>query len=477
MSAAAQSSPIDVPESPTRRREARVLFLAFVGAWGFVLATLVVFHAGSLLDRYPEMLLWIALQVAVNLVPLRGWHSAPFTADDPVSAATALVFDPVATAVILFVGALDTRELRGQTTLLKALWNRSHVSFDWFLGSFAAHAVVQNPASSKWIVLLAFLILFITTVVNYLFVGTSIALEFGYAFKDAVRRLKLGALVDFVLAFVAWAVLAGMLVALYDRIGGWALVAFLGPILLSRQVLERSQAFIDTERAYRSTEMAFQQLTHQIDQERNDERRLIAADLHDEVLPPLFQVSLMAHVLRADLDSGRLLDLERDLPDVLEAASTASASLRTVIGDLRRSGLGRGGVASALSRLTEVLGQQSTVRFVASLAPVESDSVEQLVLYQIGKEALNNAMIHSQAQTVWIELAQDEEATRLLIRDDGRGFDPYTAREGHYGIHMMRERAASIGASFFLDSSPNSGCNLTVLVPRKLGPRKARLPR
>lgn len=297
--------------------------------------------------------------------------------------------------------------------------------------------------------------------------GTSIALEFGYAFKDAVRRLKLGTLIDFVLAFVAWAVLAGMLVALYDRIGGWALVAFLGPILLGRQVLERSQAFIDTQRAYRSTEVAFQQLSHQIDQERNNERRLIAADLHDEVLPPLFQVSLMAHVLRADLDSGRLLDLERDLPDVLAAASTASDSLRNVIGDLRRSGLGRGGVASSLSRLAGVLGQQSKARFVSSIAPVEGDSLEQLVLYQIGKEALNNAMIHSQAQTVWIELAQDEEVTRLLVRDDGRGFDPYTAREGHYGIQMMRERATSIGASFFLDSSPNTGCRMTVLVPRK----------
>lgn len=69
MSAAAESSPIDVPELPARRREARVLFLAFVAVWGFVLATLVVLHASSLRERFPEMLLWIAIQVAVNLVP------------------------------------------------------------------------------------------------------------------------------------------------------------------------------------------------------------------------------------------------------------------------------------------------------------------------------------------------------------------------------------------------------------------------
>src|SRR5262249_49983114 len=162
----------------------------------------------------------------------------------------------------------------------------------------------------------------------------------------------------FALSFGVWGVLGAMLVTMYLEIGPWSLTAFLAPVLLGRQMLVRSQMLVDTTAAYRSRERAISEISKRIRDERRDERRLIAADLHDEVLQPLFKVSLMAQVLKEDLSRGKLLELDQDLPELLTAADLASGSLRDLIRDIRQSSLGRGGLAPALSRLVDTLAQR-----------------------------------------------------------------------------------------------------------------------
>jgi two-component system nitrate/nitrite sensor histidine kinase NarX len=253
-----------------------------------------------------------------------------------------------------------------------------------------------------------------------------------------------------------------MLAALFDQIGLFALVAFLAPTLLGRQALIRSQMSIDTARAYRSREAALRHLSHQIYDERTDERRLIAADLHDEVLQPLFRVTLMAHVLKTDLASGQLLEMDQDLPELLTAAELASSTLRDLIGDLRRSGLGRGGLAHALSSFVRSVSRQTAITTHTSIQEVALDPDSELVLYQIAKEALSNAIMHSKATNVWVQLVDEAGVTRLTVKDDGIGFDPLEERDGHYGIAIMRERASAVGADLYIDSLPGRGSTIDV---------------
>jgi signal transduction histidine kinase len=111
---------------------------------------------------------------------------------------------------------------------------------------------------------------------------------------------------DFALTLISWWVFGAMLALLCDQLHPAALFAFLAPTLLGRQALKSSQMFIDTKQAYRSSQEALRQITQQIHEERSDERRLIAADLHDDVLQPLFKVTLTAQVLKAELSKGRL---------------------------------------------------------------------------------------------------------------------------------------------------------------------------
>jgi signal transduction histidine kinase len=313
---------------------------------------------------------------------------------------------------------------------------------------------------------LAFVALSLMSSTNYLFTGVGVSLEYGYSIPQALQRMKVGTLQDFLLTLVSWGVLGAMLAALYDQIGLFALGAFLAP-LLGRQALVRSQTSIDTARAYRSRQAALTQISHQIYEERTDESRLIAADLHDEVLQPLFKVTLMAHVLKTDLASGQLLEMDQDLPELLTAAELASSTLRDLIGDLRRSALGRGGLGRALEVIARSIAKRSSIQTHVDTRRVQVDSDSELVLYQIAKEALTNAVTHSRAANVWIQLSDEEGVTRLTIKDDGIGFDPLDEPSGHYGLAIMRERAAAVGADLYIDSCPGRGSRIDVaLKPR-----------
>jgi two-component system sensor histidine kinase DegS len=287
--------------------------------------------------------------------------------------------------------------------------------------------------------------------------------------RSVIRGMRIGSLSDFALMFIAAGSMGAMLTASYLRLGMWALPLLLPPVLLIRQALLRSQMYIDADRAYREREQALVQMTQQIDRERAEERRLIAADLHDDVLQPLFNMSLMAHVVKRDLATGKLLEMEEDLRKLLSAGDEASEVVRNLVGDLRRSGLGRGGLSAALRRLVDVLQEQSQVKMHSSIVDVLPSPPVQLALYQIAKEALGNAVRHADASNISLDLTADVSTICLTVSDDGKGFDPSSVPDDHFGLQIMRERAASVNGSLYTDTSPDCGCRVRVVVDRSGG--------
>ena len=91
--------------------------------------------------------------------------------------------------------------------------------------------------------------------------------------------------------------------------------------------------------------------------------------------------------------------------------------------------------------------------------------------YFIGREALINALTHSEGLNVEVEITYGVREFCLRIRDDGRGMDgdlcDKGGRDGHWGIQGMRERAIKIGADLKLWSRPGSGSEIDLTVPAK----------
>jgi signal transduction histidine kinase len=87
----------------------------------------------------------------------------------------------------------------------------------------------------------------------------------------------------------------------------------------------------------------------------------------------------------------------------------------------------------------------------------------------IAGEVLRNAFRHAEAKQIEVELRYDERDLRLRVRDDGKGIDPkvlsHGGREGHFGMHGMRERAKLIGGMFTVWSGLDSGTEVELSVP------------
>ena len=84
------------------------------------------------------------------------------------------------------------------------------------------------------------------------------------------------------------------------------------------------------------------------------------------------------------------------------------------------------------------------------------------------QEALSNVRKHAHAHEVWLNV-QQHPAWRIEVRDDGRGFDPTAAAtdETHVGLRIMRERAASIGASVQVGQAAVGGTRVIVSLPER----------
>jgi signal transduction histidine kinase len=88
-------------------------------------------------------------------------------------------------------------------------------------------------------------------------------------------------------------------------------------------------------------------------------------------------------------------------------------------------------------------------------------------LLRIVREAVNNAVKHSGADTITVSLHNKPDKLTLTIQDDGSGFDRDHASPGpgHYGLIGMKERASQIGATLEVNSQPGEGTTISVILP------------
>jgi PAS domain S-box-containing protein len=196
---------------------------------------------------------------------------------------------------------------------------------------------------------------------------------------------------------------------------------------------------------------------------RQAERRRIARDLHDIVLQDLSGAlqSLRLTHLQAK-GSGPGVDLEKEL----EALGRASSGLRSAIYDLRHEEE-RPFVESveSLVRQNRQAAAEREIRLVVEEGfPVGLPGKVSVELLRVLQEALTNARRHSEARNVEVGLRTDDEAILIVVADDGRGFDPGSAKAG-VGLSGMRERVEALGGKIEVRSRPGEGTRVTARVP------------
>ena len=215
---------------------------------------------------------------------------------------------------------------------------------------------------------------------------------------------------------------------------------------------------------------------------RVDERTRIARELHDTLLQGAHGL-----LLRFETVSQLLPERSREAKEELNRAIKQTADFITEARDevqgLRESTLQGNDLALAISTLGEELATVLQDDRPAFRVTVEGESrrlhpILRDEVYKIAAEALRNAFHHADASRVEVELRYDDEQFRLRVRDDGKGIDSeilaQQAKEGHFGLHGMQERAKLMGAKLTIWSEVDAGAEVELSLPGKLAYAKER---
>jgi signal transduction histidine kinase len=413
--------------------------------------------------------LWVIVAMAADLMFVRVGKGLTLSMSLAVTLAAALLLPIAAAAWIALLGCLDPMELRGESSVSRAIFNRCQVALATCAAGVVFHFADVGPSDWPLIALVSFLALSADFAVNATFVVPIIVLRDGVSPILALRLLFGSAPIGSTAVYLSMGLIAPLLAAVYLSSGGWALAAFLVPLALARGTLLRAERLHVAAERLAEKDEALRRTTESAGLERRDERMVVAGQLHDDVLPTLFKVSLIARVIKEDLEAGRLLDLDLDVPELLSSIDTAQAGLRRLVGDLRRSSLGPGGLDTTLGLLAEDLETNGAAPIKLDVEHVEGSDEALLVLYQVAKEALTNAAKYSHSRDIELKAWSDGRDGRLVVIDTGVGFElSRVDQRDHFGLQLMKERVESRGGRLVIESRLGRGTTIAASVPLSL---------
>ncbi len=198
-----------------------------------------------------------------------------------------------------------------------------------------------------------------------------------------------------------------------------------------------------------------------------DERDRISRDLHDSIIQSIYAVTLslddVPDLVGEDPDEARAR-----VDAAIDALHAVIRDIRTFIFGLRPILLDSGSVMDGLGTLADELRRNTAIEVeVRGEAPPDLSVEVVAELLTIAREALANMARHSAAGHAEIALSAADGGVRLLMADDGQGFDhTATPAAGHHGLANMRARAERLGGTMVIERGSERGTRIIVDIPR-----------
>jgi signal transduction histidine kinase len=226
-------------------------------------------------------------------------------------------------------------------------------------------------------------------------------------------------------------------------------------------------AFVNARLAADAQQRAreIEKLHHRLLLAREDERRRLARELHDETIQQV--VGLNFHLSSAQTSEG-LTQVRTDVHTIL-------AGLRRVTGELRPPALDSLGLVPVMRSQLRELSSQVPLRTTLDVeggAQQELPEEISMALFRVFQEAVLNAQRHAAARRLEVTLRFEPERVVLLVTDDGCGFAvpqhlSQLVAANHFGLAGLRERVELLGGTLAVQSAPGQGCRVEARIPLK----------
>ena len=229
---------------------------------------------------------------------------------------------------------------------------------------------------------------------------------------------------------------------------------------------EAEQALINSEKAAFQRKQ-LQALAAGLQKAREEERKQVARDLHDQIGQILalikMEMAWLARHLPPDVES----EVRDRLAGSIELINEGARSVREICSGLR-PGILDHGLAAAIEWQAKKFASRTGISVTVSLPPAELrlDDDRSTAIFRIFQECLTNVARHAEAKVVRASLYEEGEDLVLVVEDDGKGFRESEVA-GSLGLLGMEERAQACGGNLKVSSYPGKGTTVAVRVPMR----------
>ena len=216
---------------------------------------------------------------------------------------------------------------------------------------------------------------------------------------------------------------------------------------------------------YQENQLTIERLQSQLLVEKL--RNKISGELHDDLGGNLSGISMYSYMLDEQISSGKYAQAKESLNIIRRSVNEVNQSLRELVWTIDPG-------KDTIRQLFEKLGEYASEIAAAKSIQVKTSMPENIStdqmdvehrrnIYLLCKEAINNAVKYSEADLITFIAEENEQGLKIIISDNGKGFDIRTIQKGN-GINNMEQRALSLNASLSLQSVPNKGTKIILII-------------
>ena len=203
---------------------------------------------------------------------------------------------------------------------------------------------------------------------------------------------------------------------------------------------------------------------------REEEKRIIASAIHDQLGNFSIRSNALMELLKEDIFSKPKQEALKTLKILQKALQESVHAMKEIIVSLRPPQLDSVGLNASLKDLLDKISRTTSLKVKYSYKIKEKTVLAEntkLILYRAVQEALSNTVKYAKAKTLTVELKEDGTSLYLIIKDDGKGFTPQVHRSvKNLGLAGMKENIVSLKGTMKLTSKPGKGTTILIKCPK-----------
>ncbi|MBU8905979.1 sensor histidine kinase [Desertibacillus haloalkaliphilus] len=210
-----------------------------------------------------------------------------------------------------------------------------------------------------------------------------------------------------------------------------------------------------------------QQFGLKIIQAQEEERKRLSREIHDGPAQMMANVLLRSELVERIYEDKGIDQALQEMQDLRKMVKASLAEVRRIIYDLRPMALDDLGLIPTLQKYLRTFEQHTNIPIDFKSFGKEQRMPQQLevALFRLIQEAVQNAQKHANPTQINVRIEIKPTKVIMIVKDDGKGFDVETTKEGSFGLVGMKERVSMLKGQMTIDSTPGSGTLVAISIP------------